>query len=309
MNSAELIKKLNEPVDAGVLVIGDAMLDRYTVCEVMGLSPECSATLKVQPRKVYNKLGGAANVALNLSNLGLKTTLAFALGNDDVSREFVSEIVNTKIDIRIIECTDRPTTLKHRFITGQGRHLMRLDCEVTAPIPFRQDWFDLLFTETKCNDVLVSDYSKGMITRDLMQWLHLQSRDIIVDPKKSLKFYGNVFACTPNQLEFNPSEFLDRCVIPAQRIIHKLSGDGCDLYLSSSRPQRFPVNFKQVGDPSGCGDSFLAGFMLGKALKLKMADCCRLGNAAGAVSFTKQGVYAVTVADLQEELASFEYGE
>ena len=72
MNSASLTARINaRNVTAKVLVIGDVMLDRYTQCQVMGLSPECPATLKVQPRNTVERPGGAANVAANLKRLGM----------------------------------------------------------------------------------------------------------------------------------------------------------------------------------------------------------------------------------------------
>lgn len=312
-----------------IFVIGDVMLDRHVTCEVVGISPEDETVLKIRPVSVEMKAGGAANVANNLISLGARVLLLSCTGQDDESDLLVQQILNASdSEVLFIKQPDRFTTMKSRYITSRGRHIVRVDQETLREID--DETVDEFMQELsfKPDLVVVSDYAKGVVTRRLMSKLisHVKSENIIVDPKGSdFMRYGKVGAITPNLGEFqriggneDEVQFLDLPCL-AKHIIVTRGYLGCRLFQcqpwaeeqASTRRylkgKDFSVHAREVGDPTGCGDSFMAGLAYQLAVGAPLDEACKFANACGACSYDHTGAHVVTHEEVVTERKKGEF--
>lgn len=302
-----------------IMVIGDIMLDQYVMCDVVGQSPEDDIALKLRPTDRFFKGGGAVNVALNLDQLGAHVALIGRTGKDDARNRLYRILLgHSQIDLWDVQSELCPTTQKTRYMTNkQRRHVCRVDEECVsnekdAEIIERfnrsvSSYFDL---------IVVSDYGKGVISSGLLAALRDGSVPYIVDPKrKNLKDYGPALAITPNE-----AEGMDDAghVKPffAHNMIVTRSEKGADVYKHT--PGAHTSGFKwytqgtrarEVGDPAGCGDSFVAALAVAVAQGATTEQAVAIGCAAGAVAYDHVGVHNVCMDELLRELEAFNYQE
>lgn len=276
-----------------IAVIGDIMLDRRIQCEIIGLSPEDDLTPKLKAIKESYSPGGAANVAANIISLGGKAFLYGVIGNDQNGNN-----INPCYGELII--TDRQTTTKTRYVTPRGRHVARIDREDTNPISPKES--DQLLDNIKKNSpydiIIISDYAKGVITPEIIEGIHNLKTPIIVDPKGTdfIK-YGEVLAITPNELEMQRKigGYL------ASYLVTTLGGLGCMVWNFDGGITKIKARTREVGDPTGCGDSFIAGLGVALSDGKDFITACRMATAAGSCAVDHDGVYAVTMKDLMTE--------
>jgi len=290
-----------------ILVIGDIMVDRHVHCEVLGLSPEDDLTPKIRVVYESSSLGGAANTAINVRKLGAGVVLCGMTGLDEHCNWVMQQLNEHELSCLGYRDASRPTTVKTRYLTPRGRHIVRVDREKTHESPEFMQWFaDNVAILRDFDAILVSDYAKGVINGRVMELLR-QHNDcpIIVDPKRRLEEYGHVFAVTPNQVEFEQyvdTDNLCSCQGPDWIVVTR-GNAGCSLIdkkgLTSST---FDVRPREVGDPTGCGDSFVAAFTYAVVKGLPIETACRIANAAGAVKFDHRGVHAVTIQEIVDEM-------
>ena len=169
------------------------MIDAYYWGTIAGESPEAPVPV-VSVTKTEKRLGGAANVALNIQALGGKTILCGVIGKDENGNVFSELIEKRKLDARgIMQTQDRPTTIKTRVI-GDNQHLVRVDEEVTKDLNFEQESSLFLriseLVESNSIDVIVfEDYNKGTLTKgvieQVMQLAQTNEIPVVVDPKKN----------------------------------------------------------------------------------------------------------------------------
>ena len=191
-----------------ILVVGDVMLDSYIFGKVDRISPEAPVPVVRLEQRSY-RLGGAANVALNLKSLGARVSLAGAIGNDENGKRLLDLMINERIGTRgMLVLSNRKTTVKHRVI-GNNHQMLRLDEEQTDEMDLAEqkrfiDSAKLLIDEA---DALVfEDYDKGLLNEDIIKVLtnYAISKGIptIVDPKeRNFSFYKNVSLFKPNLKE------------------------------------------------------------------------------------------------------------
>lgn len=164
---------------------------------------------------------------------------------------------------------------------------------------------------------MVSDYAKGVVTRELMHQLNQQSSRwvIVVDPKTpNLDFYGPVFAVTPNEQEFEA--FKKAAWDPmspsckALNVIVTYAGHGSRVFNGALNPKfDIPVRFREIGDPAGCGDAFLAALVYSMCSASTFRESCLAASAAGALAFDMLGVACPTWEQVEKELTEPEYKE
>lgn len=289
-----------------ILVIGDIMLDKHVHCEVLGLSPEDDLTPKIRVISEDVSLGGAANVAVNLRRLGAKVLLVGQLGKDG-DGHWVDQLLETNEIENITWCDQkRPTTVKTRYLTPRGRHIVRVDAEKTHHSPEFVEWFSSTVNFLgELDAIIVSDYAKGVIAPAVLDLLRNRYKcPIVVDPKRPLEQYGQIFAATPNQAEFDQHINADElCSYQLDWIVITRGAKGCSLIDKCGMTcHNFSVRVREVGDPTGCGDSFVAAFTYAITRGLKIDAACRVGNAAGAVKFDHRGVHAVTIQEIVDEM-------
>lgn len=304
-----------------IAVIGDIMIDRYFYCEVNRISPEAPVPVaKVVSTKTV--LGGASNVAANLSGLGC-TVYIGGVSGDDTNRKLVINLLDEKkINYSgLISSSTRKTITKARVIGGV-QQLLRMDFEeirdlTNFEIAAMKQWFSLLVRK-KLDGVIISDYAKGVCSQDFCKWVigTAISYDIpiLVDPKgNDWDKYSGCTYITPNLKEI--CEVLDmKCpneddfVIAMARKLKKRY-DIKNVVVTRSEKGITVVNDKgafsnpavaqEVFDVSGAGDTVAATFLASVASGMNLKDSMLLANKAAGFVVEKVGTYPITIEELE----------
>ena len=303
-----------------VLVFGDIILDRYISGTVDRVSPEAPVPV-LKPSKEDLRLGGAANVAVNLSSLGLKATLIGVTGKDDLSDEVKVLLKKNKIRNALSKSVN-PTISKLRFLAGQ-QQLIRIDSEEKFN---EADWKSSLSNFRKHirldeNKVLViSDYGKGTLKNIplIIKEARKLNKIILVDPKgDNFSKYKFANIITPNFNEFvkivGKIERETDITIKGKELIHSLKlsallitrgADGMTL-LQKKRGKivrdDFPTEAKDVFDVSGAGDTVIASIAAGLAGGFDLSESINLANIAAGIVVGKSGTATVS----KEEITPF----
>lgn len=305
-----------------IAVVGDMMLDEHVTCEVVRLSPEDDLAPILRVVSTTFSAGGAANVAVNLSTLGAAVSMYGCIGLDAAGLCLTDIVLKHKIKDCCFRCgNERPTTTKTRYITPHGRHAMRIDREETDRVSsvVVEDILRRMEIQTDRDGfydvIIVSDYAKGVVRFDLMEGLRKFNRPILVDPKAdSFLVYGKVTAIKANEKEArlvatrNGESCIEDVIKSisheADKLIITLSEQGC--VLCDPKIKHFKASVRELGDPTGCGDSFMAGLAFGIACGREWEDAVRIAVAAGSVAFDHNGVHSVTREEIRRELLGAE---
>jgi D-beta-D-heptose 7-phosphate kinase/D-beta-D-heptose 1-phosphate adenosyltransferase len=295
-----------------ILVIGDLILDVFQKGKSRRLSPEAPVpVITGMSRKIYP--GGAANLALNLADMGIITTIRGQLGRDEeayILDNMITQHPNIRSAIGFQD--DANTTVKTRIIAN-GQQIARLDVDgIYYPISILEVFER---EEIEFDIVVVSDYDKGVIG-DLSQELKiLKDRGIrtLIDPKKDFDHYKNAWLIKPNLKEFfdfvGPAEDPDHMYDLGSKALRKynieymlvtLGHQGMAL-ISQREIQHFPALECDVYDITGAGDSALAGLVYGLNKGKSLIDSIELAQKAASVAISHHGVYRVTEKELKNK--------
>jgi len=315
------------------LVIGDVMIDSYLWGKVDRISPEAPVPI-VNLKNRENRLGGAANVALNLKSLGAKTIMCSVVGNDKESETLIEMFEKQNIDVRgIIHSQDRPTTIKHRILAG-SQHLLRIDSETTKSISENES--ELLINKVKelaleADVIIFEDYDKGVLTEkvisELIDFANQNNIPTVIDPKKrNFWHYKNATLFKPNLKELqeglgrdidvknvqntdltnlNESEIALAVRELAQKmqlksVLITLSEYG--VYIaSSSESHKITAHKREISDVSGAGDTVVSIAGLCMALKLPLKTIAELANLGGGLVCESLGVVPIDKALFKQE--------
>jgi D-beta-D-heptose 7-phosphate kinase/D-beta-D-heptose 1-phosphate adenosyltransferase len=303
-----------------IVVVGDVILDSYIMGEVRRLSPEAPVPV-VQVKKKSTSLGGAGNVALNLTGLGCKVTL-LSIRGDDPSGERVSTILkqNGIRDDLYID-SSHPTITKTRII-GQGQQLLRLDEE---EIWKDSETFDNQFLiqfekELQGTDVVIlSDYNKGVlggaIPRGVIHRCKAKHIPVFVDPKrKKWERYKKATCITPNISEIeeitgstieNDEDMLVEVVQSLRKryefdwFLATRGPKGMCLVGPEGSPLFIKATAREVYDVSGAGDTVIATLAAGIASGLPFPKAAELSNLAAGIVVGKLGAQPINLAELE----------
>jgi D-glycero-beta-D-manno-heptose-7-phosphate kinase len=299
------------------IVIGDAMVDTYLWGNVERISPEAPIPV-ISVNKRESRLGGAANVALNLLALGAKPVLFSVIGSDLIGREFKTLVAEKNLpDHGIIEDPNRPTTVKSRII-GKGQHIARVDEESTQTIDIELERklteLVLKEIETSYVDVIIFvDYDKGLITRNLFEKVNdraiKKGIPVSVDPKKrNFNLYKNVDLFKPNFYEFSDGTGLqlkkgDLDGLSEAATVFRFQQNLKIIFITLSelgvfisngtKKQYFPAVVREIADVSGAGDSVLSVASLALAAGLPPWQMALLANLAGGLVCESPGVVPI----------------
>ena len=304
-----------------VLVIGDSMIDTYLNGSVDRMSPEAPVpVLNVQEET--HRLGGAANVALNLQSLGAQATLASVVGTDHNAALFTNLLAESGLSSEhILRLNDRPTTQKKRVMSGP-KHLLRMDYEVDHLISQEDsDHFFLsiqsLFSEIDL--VIIEDYDKGLLNQRLIDQIKVAAKQnnipVCVDPKfRNFKNYQGVDFLKPNLVEFKAAIGKDRfhesqidSLMKELREDMNISnlmltlGSRGIVYDSNNHHQHFPVQERGVADVSGAGDTVMAIASLTLVIGSSPKIIAELSNLGGGIVCESPGVVPISKSRLLEE--------
>ncbi len=309
-----------------VLVIGDVMIDAYLIGNVERISPEAPVPVVAVNQKDY-RLGGAANVALNLVALGAKPILCSVVGSDLEGNDLLQLLEKANISCSgIIQSNERKTTTKTR-VMAQNHQMIRIDNEQTDTL---SDYDTYVLVQRIVNDllpaadvVLFEDYDKGVISQSLIEQIiakaHHLGKKVVVDPKRrNFLHYKQVDLFKPNlkelkegfQITADPSdklafesaikELLQQLNI--QNILLTMSERG--VMISDGKTfEYFPAHLRKIADVSGAGDSVISVASLCVALGVSNKETALLSNLAGGLVCEEVGVVPIDVKKLEEEAA------
>ncbi len=308
-----------------VLVIGDVMLDRYLVGSVNRISPEAPVPV-VLLNQSEDRAGGAANVAANLSGLGLKTQIIGCVGNDITGKILNQMIAESGIDTsNIMTSTQRPTVSKTRVMSG-NQQIVRIDEESSATFT-ADETNQLLMNVTHALNaqpamVILSDYAKGMLSEATCQTIIKQCKQlnipVIADPKgRDYSKYKGASALTPNKKETAEAcgvaaHETDALLKAAAQLKDELQldflavtrGEEGISFIDDNQIQHIPATAKKVFDVSGAGDTVIATLAAGLVHGLTPHDALQLANIAAGIVVGKVGTVPVTQGELLRALIS-----
>ncbi len=331
MISTETISKLfSEFNNLKALVIGDVMVDSYIWGIVNRVSPEAPVPI-VEVKKRENRLGGAANVGLNLKALGATPILCSVIGNDQRGNDFTALLKKEGMPVDgIIQCIDRITTTKFRVI-GNNTQLLRVDEETTSMLTDDQHiqlWerIEKLIDENNIDVIVFQDYDKGVISQPLIEKVInksiLNNIPVVVDPKK-LNFlnYKNATLFKPNLKEIKEGLNIDFDVnndveielavaklqdkLNASIILNTLSDKG--VFISwridgGYESRLIPAHLRNIADVSGAGDTVISVAALCVAQDIDPPIMAAISNLAGGLVCEYVGVVSVKKSKLLEEV-------
>lgn len=324
----DIVQNLGRP---RILVIGDLILDRYCWGDAERVSQEAPVILLREDRQEV-RLGGAANVANLLRGLDADVTMAGIVGTDLEGRLVRLELEQKGVDCSgVISDSHRPTTMKQRYLgRAQHRHphqMLRVDREVRTPLP--SSLADEMLSEVlgdleSYQAVLISDYAKGVCTREVAQKVIARAKEcnvpVIVDPPGSgdCQSYKGATAVTPNRLESSRATRrevkTEKDAFAAGRVLCAemnleyafvtLDSDGIAVTRKSGTSEMFPTRKREVYDITGAGDMVLAMIGMGAAAGIEPENLARLANVAGGLEVEQIGVVCISREEILTDLVT-----
>lgn len=289
------------------------MIDAYSKGVVERMSPEAPVPI-VNLKERFNRLGGAANVAINLKALGAAPLVCSVIGDDEAGKTLLQLMQEEGLEVAgLISSNRRKTTVKHRVLDG-SRQLLRID---------EEDTFDLTETELgilslmirrsldSVDVVVLQDYNKGVLTetliRDIMALCREKHLPVVVDPKKRNFFaYEGATLFKPNAKELREGlgvkagtpEELEQAMLALQERLH------CDMLMVTLSDKgvtivrdgvfhHLPAHPRTIVDVSGAGDTVLSVAALCVALQADAETVASLANIAGGLVCEEIGVVPI----------------
>ena len=313
-----------------IMIIGDVMVDSYLWGKVERISPEAPIPI-VALRKREHRMGGAANVAMNVRSMGANPILCSVIGTDDKGDQFLELMKKEKIDdAGIVRSTRRITTTKFR-IFGNAFQMLRVDEEMDNNL-VQGDFLtlirviDQIMTKVKVDGIIFQDYDKGVITQKLITEVvrRAQARSIpvSVDPKKkNFMSYHQVTMVKPNLKELKEglnihADLQDaQSVIDAAQVLREtlncqfvlttMSEKGIMMSMKEHQDEKnifIPAHMRMISDVSGAGDTVISLATMCLALKRTPYEIAFISNLAGGLVCEEVGVVPIDKEKLLKEV-------
>lgn len=314
--------------DKKVLIVGDVMIDRYLTGQVNRMSPEAPVPV-VDFDTEDNRLGGAANVALNVAALGAKPLLLSVIGKDEEGKLFKKLLKKHQLSKKgILVSADRPTTLKTRVMAA-NQHLLRIDRETKKGISKSEEKQLLkkarnILKESDISVILFQDYNKGVLTKNIIRTISKLANKAniptVVDPKFDHFFeYKKVSLFKPNLKEvrqvvpFPVAVNIESLTAAANFLEDKLNHSITMITLSEhgiyikkgTATQIIPTAPRTIADVCGAGDAVISVAALGMSEQLPISLIAKISNDAGGKVCEKVGVVPVTIEDLMSAIETW----
>lgn len=309
--------------DQKVLIIGDVMIDAYIWGAIERISPEAPVPVVRVTKRDY-RLGGAANVALNIQALGANPILCAVTGNDEQGNNLKSRLEERgMITDGLVTDETRPTTVKTRVLSGH-QHVVRVDEETDRMLDKTVESKLLNKIEEllpKVDVVIFEDYDKGVVTKKVInktvELAATHNIPTVVDPKKRhFLDYKKVTLFKPNlkelreglKLDFdrNDQAAIEKAV---DTLIDKLGCEGSLITLSErgvyikyrGESHLIPAHMREIADVSGAGDTVISLVALAVALNLSPYLVAALSNLGGGLVCEHVGVVPIDKNELKKE--------
>jgi len=295
-----------------VLVVGDVMLDRYWHGSVDRISPEAPVPV-VRVSREEERLGGAANVALNVKTLGCRVTLLTVVGTDSAAASLKALLERQGIETRLGQDARLRTIVKLRVI-GRAQQLLRIDFESEPDHEVLQQMLDDFMRELPAHDaVLFSDYGKGGLTHitQMIEAARNAGKPVLVDPKGSdYARYAGAAVITPNRSElmqvvgaWGSEEQLAekaqalRASLGIQALLLTRSEEGMTIFDARGSAHE-AAQTREVFDVTGAGDTVIATMAVLLAAGVDARDAMTHANRAGGIVVGKFGTASASYAEL-----------
>lgn len=321
--TAHLLSEIAKLQGHRVLCVGDVILDRFVYGAVSRISPEAPIPVLLKTHEIVS-LGGAGNVARNITSLGGQIDLIGVAGADHDARELDDRMGgDTGIRSLMIADDTRPTSVKTRYV-ADGQQLLRADHEKAKPVSAEiEDKIIAAMDKVlpDCSVVILSDYAKGVLTdrvvREAIDRSHGAGKIVLIDPKgRDFSRYRGADILTPNRKEL--SEATDRTIasvadaeaaarqLIAQNdlggVMAKLGADGVCLVMKDKPARHYQTLAREVFEVSGAGDTVVSTMALALAAGVSVEDSAVLANLGGSIVVGKVGTASVTREELSREL-------
>jgi D-glycero-beta-D-manno-heptose-7-phosphate kinase len=297
---------------ARVLVVGDAMLDRYLFGEVERISPEAPVPVVRVTREEY-RLGGAANVALNVKSLGPGVALITVVGADEPARTLEGLLKTHAVEVILGRDPQLYTCVKLRVI-GRAQQLVRVDFENQPDHEVLADMLtDFTRVLTRYDAVLFSDYGKGGLTHipRMIELARAAGKPVLVDPKgEDYSRYAGATVITPNRAEL--AQVMGSWKTDAQleqraqqlresnhfdAVLLTRSEEGMSLFDRAGH-LHVPAQAREVFDVTGAGDTVIATLAAMLACGMTLREAMPIANRAGGIVVGKFGTATVSYEEL-----------
>lgn len=304
-----------------VMVIGDFLLDTYTVGKARRISPEAPVAV-VQVQHTEDRPGGAGNVVLNLVSLGAEVVAVGRIGMDRAGEILQQTLKSEGVSVEGLVVEQRyQTPVKNRVI-AENQQIVRVDYEKITPIPelLEQQVIELLPQLLEgVKVVAISDYGKGFLSRSLLSAVIEQTKahkiPVIADPKGvDFSKYSGASVLKPNlseavaaaglgndaPLEQVAAKVLHTC--QAESLMITRSEAGISIFNRDGSRQDFPVKMREVKDVTGAGDTVLAMLTCAMANGLPLSSSVQLANIAAGIAIERFGCARITLSELARRL-------
>ena len=298
--------------DHRVLVVGDVMLDRYWFGAVERISPEAPVPV-VRVASEEERVGGAANVALNIKTLGGNVTLLSMVGQDEPARRLRELLEGHGVGTVLGQDPGMQTIVKLRVI-GRNQQLLRVDFEREPTHEVLAQMLGDYERELARHDVvLFSDYGKGGLAHipRMIEMARQAGKPVLVDPKGSdYSRYAGATVITPNRAELqqvvgNSKDEADltakaralREQLKLQALLLTRSEEGMSLFEGDAI-HHVQAQAREVADVTGAGDTVIATMALMLACGLSLQDAMAHANRAGGLVVAKFGTATLSYEEL-----------
>ena len=288
------------------------MLDRYWFGEVDRISPEAPVPV-VRVSREEERLGGAANVALNVKKLGARVTLLTVVGEDEPARKLRELLECESITTMLGRDPQLHTIVKLRVI-GRSQQLLRVDFENSPDHEvLGQMLSDYERALPEHDVVLFSDYGKGGLTHisRMIELARTAGKPVLVDPKGSdYTRYAGATIITPNSVELAqvigqwPSEAMLqersqnlRQQLGLQGLLLTRSEDGMSLF-DTAGSFHVQAHAREVFDVTGAGDTVIATLAAMLACGLSLRTAVAHANRAAGIVVGRFGTASVSHEEL-----------
>lgn len=302
---------------AGVLVVGDVMLDRYWHGQANRISPEAPVPV-VKVNMVEERPGGAANVAMNIASLGANSRLVGLTGIDDAAKALTETLNAVKVRCDFVAIPTHPTITKLRVLS-RNQQLIRLDFEEGFDNVDVQPMLERIEQALPHIGALVlSDYAKGALSQvqKMIALANKASVPVLIDPKGSdFERYRGATLLTPNMSEFEA--IVGRCrdnqdveekgmklleSLDLMALLITRSEQGMSLIRRNEAPLHLPTEAQEVYDVTGAGDTVIGVLAASIASGRPLHEACVLANAAAGVVVGKLGTSTVSPIELENAI-------
>ena len=324
-DTADLMDAIRRLSRTSVLVVGDAMLDRFVYGAVTRVSPEAPIPILAVERDVAMP-GGAGNVVRNLTALGAAVAFVSVVGDDQAGSDLTGLIGGQpNVEPWLLVQGSRTTTTKTRYL-AQGQQLLRADHEVVAPIHPKLVERLLRITQdalTATTVTVLSDYNKGVLAGDVPSRIiaaaKAANRRVVVGPagRDYGRYAGADIVVTPTRSALAEASGMvvgsaEAIVAAAQSLVatHGFGAmlvtraeDGMTLVTADGGAHHFPAEAAEVYDVSGAGDTVVAAVAAGLAAGLAFPVIARLANIAAGIVVGKVGTAVARETDMLAALS------